>query len=195
MLVREAHEILLAGGDPGAEAYRLVSLGPAMAEPIEDLLGLAAIGADEHEEEFVAADTKGDVLLADRPADRVSEGDQDVIAGLVAVIVVVALELSRSISTTADPLACIDSWGPSVLRSSSWVSASVCAILRSSALCSSNWRNEPRRDLRDDDPHSRRGRHHGGQLGRENLTAADDERHDAEWDEGERAQRGQVRPT
>ena len=47
-------------------------------------------------------------------------------------------------------------------------------------------RNEPGRDLRDDDPHSR-GQHHGGQLGRENLTAADDERHDAEWDESERA--------
>ncbi|MDT5118813.1 MAG: hypothetical protein QOE30_4552 [Mycobacterium sp.] len=65
MLVREAHDILLSGSDPGAEAHGIACFSPAIAEPIEDLLGLSTIGVDQHEQELVAADTEGHVLLPD----------------------------------------------------------------------------------------------------------------------------------
>ena len=50
VLVREAHDFLLPGRDPGPEFHRLADVGPAMAEPIQDLLRLGAIGVDQHEQ-------------------------------------------------------------------------------------------------------------------------------------------------
>src|SRR6202034_143832 len=82
-----------AGGNPGAEADRTADLGPALAEADEYLLGLRTIGADQHQEAFVTADPENKVVLAHAPAQRVGEVHEDLVAGLVAVAVVVVLEV------------------------------------------------------------------------------------------------------
>lgn len=74
-LVRQAHDVLLAGGNPRAEVDGGADLGPPAAKLIQDPPGLGAVGATQEEQKFITADAEDDVVLAGRSVQRVGEGD------------------------------------------------------------------------------------------------------------------------